>query len=99
MWITEAVADEILQQNGLDLEAIRNQNEALGLDEILDIGLDTVVDMQIEALPQEDVPAHHVIAHLPSYVSSEFGGVDDHMTLRAVLPKLIWLPLELPRPK
>jgi hypothetical protein len=79
MWITEAVAEEILQRNDLDLATILEKNAGLGPDEIFDQKLDTVIEMEIEALPQEDIPARHVIGHLPSYVSSEFGGVDDHM--------------------
>jgi hypothetical protein len=81
MWITEEAAAEIFRQNGLDLETVYDINDQLGTDEIYDISFNSVVEMEIEGVPQEKVLAKHVIAHLPSYVSSEFGGVDDHMVV------------------
>jgi hypothetical protein len=37
------------------------------------------VSMAVEGTKHEKVPAPHLIGHMPSYVSNQFGGLDDHL--------------------
>jgi ABC-type dipeptide/oligopeptide/nickel transport system permease component len=81
VWITPETADRLLAAKGLELEGVLDQVDRLDPDELFEIPLESQVQMNMALTVHEKERVFHVIGHQPSLVSSEFGGIDDHMII------------------
>lgn len=78
-WISEELADRILEDIGKTVDELRRLREDLGQDEVLELPTGMTVSMEMQGTVQEKVPASHVIGHLPGVSSNQFEGLDDRM--------------------
>jgi len=65
LWISEDLADSLLQGAGYNVKQLREIDANLAQDEIFELSTGKSVSMQVEGISQDDVPAYHVIGHLP----------------------------------
>lgn len=75
LWISEAVADRLLQGTGETVASLRRQEEALDVDEVrlVDTGVDAALTVSGTIVDRQ--PVRHVIGHLPGS-SGRTGGAD-----------------------
>ncbi|MBU0511903.1 MAG: ABC transporter permease subunit, partial [Chloroflexi bacterium] len=65
LWISEAVADRLLEGTGYTVRQLRSIDEGLDQDEIFEVPTGTPVSMEVQGSARENVPVRHVIGHLP----------------------------------
>ena len=75
LWITEKIANRLLQGTGETVASLRRQQTSLGTDEVtvIDTGVD--VSMTVDGTIVDQFPARHVIGYLPG-VSGRAGSGD-----------------------
>ncbi len=80
MWISEEMANRLLEGSGYQVQDLRYTTEDLKQDEIFDFSISTNLRMEIDGSIQEKVAARHVIGYLPgsAAVPGE-GQLDNHM--------------------
>jgi ABC-type dipeptide/oligopeptide/nickel transport system permease subunit len=76
LWISKAVADRMLQGTGKTVADLRQQENQLPQDEVIDLPVETTVSIQMEGTLREKVPTQHVIGHLPGLSDSRYGGIN-----------------------
>ncbi len=77
LWISEAVADRLLEGSGHTVTTLRRQAEGLAQDEVVDVATGRRVSVEIRGTVQEREPVRHVIGHLPGLSDSRYGGINN----------------------
>jgi len=65
IWITEEMADRILQGSEHSVESIRKMAEELSIEEVVQIPVQIGVQMNVEGTVEERWPVKHVLGHIP----------------------------------
>jgi hypothetical protein len=65
IWITEEMADRILQGSEHSVESIRKMAEELSIEEVVQIPIQIGVQMNVEGTVEERWPVKHVLGHIP----------------------------------
>jgi len=65
IWISEEMADRLLEGSGYQVQELRYLTEGLKQDEVFDFSMPKKISMEIDGSIQEKVEAKHVIGYLP----------------------------------
>jgi hypothetical protein len=65
IWITEEMADRILQGSEHSVESIRKMAKELSIEEVVQIPVQIGVQMKVEGTLEERWPVKHVLGHIP----------------------------------
>ena len=65
LWISEAVADRLLEDTGYTVRQLRGIDDGLEQDEIFEVSTGATVSMEVQGSVCEKIPVRHVIGHLP----------------------------------
>ena len=65
IWITEEMADRILQGSEYSVESIRNMAKELSIEEVVQIPVQIGVQMKVNGTVEERWPVKHVLGHIP----------------------------------
>jgi ABC-type dipeptide/oligopeptide/nickel transport system permease component len=77
LWITEAVADRLLEGTGYTVADLRQQVEQLKQDQVLDLPTSVSASLQVQGTIQDKIPVRHVIGHMPGLADSRYGGINN----------------------
>jgi peptide/nickel transport system permease protein len=77
LWITEAVADRLLEGTGYTVADLRHRVEQLGQDQVLDLPTALSASLQVQGTIQDKIPVRHVIGHMPGLSDSRYGGINN----------------------
>ena len=81
LWITEAVAEEILLNSGRDLEELQQIAEDTPSEELVTFTTGKAVEMSIEGTVIENESAWNVIGHLPGTAGLPGSQMDDELVV------------------
>jgi hypothetical protein len=65
LWISESTANRLLSDKGYSVTDIRQADEELGVDEVLDLRTGVVASLEVPGSMHERVPVRHVLGQLP----------------------------------
>ena len=73
-WITQVLADRLLADTGTTVDQLRQETAQLAVDEVRIVETGQTVAMRAQGAIHENVPAAHVIGHLPAVEGQNLGG-------------------------
>jgi peptide/nickel transport system permease protein len=65
LWISESTANRLLAQAAHTVADLRQADDNLGTDEVLDLRTGVMISMEVEASERDNVPVRHVLGQLP----------------------------------
>ena len=79
LWISVDTADRLLEGTGKTVASLSASSDELMRDEVFELPLEKTVGIYAPGSSCEKIPVKHVIGHMPSYTSSQYGGYDDQL--------------------
>ena len=79
LWITEAVAERLLEGTGYTVAELRDVEENLDVNEVFEMETEVDASMEVAGTVVENVPVPHVIGSWTGLSDSRYGGLNDEM--------------------
>jgi hypothetical protein len=76
-WISEAVADQLLQASGHTVQSLRAEASQLEQDQVRLLPTEARASLDVRSTSVEKVPVRHIIGHLPGQSDSRYGGLNN----------------------
>lgn len=78
LWISEEVADRLLEGTDHTAADLRDIDDNLGLNGIFELPTESTVSMAVEGTVREE-PVRHVLGHITGSSDSRYGGINNRM--------------------